>query len=299
MDYKLLETFAVLAKTLNITKTAEKLYMSQSAISYRLKTLEDELGVMLVERDRGFKNIKLTDYGKDFMSIALDWENINDKIKNFSFSSSKKTVSIGVVDSVNNYLFTNMYKELFKNSDVQLTIKTQHTGEIYEQVAARVIDVGFVLHNIPMNQIEYKEILDEKMVLATKCKSMSSSKSIDPKSLNPENQIFLNWGDQYLKWHHKHFPHGVNPRLVTDSTLLSFEILDLDSWLIVPLSAGRSLIEKFRDIYLTPFTEDPPHRSIYMITNNTPLYSNRETIEDFKTLVDKNMDAHRIWQSNY
>lgn len=299
MNYNLVETFAVLAKTLNVTKTAEKLYLSQSAVSYRLKALEDELGVMLVERDRGFKKIKLTAHGKTFMSIALDWENISDKIKNFSSSSSKKTISIGVVDSVNNYLFRNIYREVFEDPNVQLTIKTQHTDEIYEQVAARIIDVGFVLHNTPINQTEYKQILDEKMVLVTRSKNMSNIQSIDIKKLNPEEQIFLNWGDQYLKWQNKHFPQGLHPKLVTDSTLLSFDILDQDSWLIVPLSAAISLIEKFKDIYIIPFVEDPPHRAIYMITNKTPLYSNREAVEDFKTLVDKHMDAHRLWQNNY
>ncbi|ASN06269.1 LysR family transcriptional regulator [Virgibacillus necropolis] len=299
MNYNLVETFAILAKTLNVTKTAEKLYLSQSAVSYRLKALEDELGVMLVERDRGFKKIKLTAHGKTFMSIALDWENINGKIKHFSSSSSKKAISVGVVDSVNNYLFTNIYKEIFKNPDVQLTIKTQHTDEIYEQVAGRIIDVGFVLHNIPMNKIEYKQILDEKMVLATKSKDMSNLKSVNPKNLNPEKQIFFNWGDQYLKWHHKYFPQGGNPKLVTDSALLSFDILDQDSWLIVPISAAHTLAEKFSDVYIIPFIENPPHRAIYMISNITPLYSNTEVMDNFKTLVEQHMDAHKTWQNNY
>lgn len=34
-----------------------------------------------------------------------------------------------------------------------------------------------------------------------------------------------------------------------------------------------------------------------MITNKAPLYSNREAIEDFKTLVNTHMDAHRSWQN--
>ncbi len=72
-------------------------------------------------------------------------------------------------------------------------------------------------------------------------------------------------------------------------------LLDQDSWLIIPLSAAYSLTKKFRDIYIAPFIETPPHRAIYMITNKTPLYSNREVIEEFKSLVDRHMDAHR-WQ---
>ncbi|PAE07579.1 hypothetical protein CHI12_10560, partial [Terribacillus saccharophilus] len=199
MNYKLLETFAILAKTRNVTKTAEKLYLSQSTVSYRLKALEDELGVILVERDRGFKEIQLTDHGEEFMKIAIDWENINEKIKYFSTGSFRKTLTIGVVDSVNNYLFSEVYKNILQNqTNIQLTVKTQHTTEIYEQVSNRIIDVGFVLHDNPMPQIKTHEILKEEMVLVTR--NTFTSLQIEPFQLDPNNQIFLNWGDQYMKW---------------------------------------------------------------------------------------------------
>ena len=55
MNYKLVETFVELSKTLNLTKTAENLYLTQSAVSYRLKVLEEDLGVILIEREKDSK----------------------------------------------------------------------------------------------------------------------------------------------------------------------------------------------------------------------------------------------------
>lgn len=299
MNYELVETFAVLAKTMNVTKTAEKLFLSQSTVSYRLKALEEELGVILVERDRGFKHIKLTDYGKYFLSIAIEWENINDKIQNFSSSPFKKTVSIGVVDSVNNYLFSGIYQEIIKNnSNVQLTIKTLHTAEIYDQIDARIIDIGFALNHINQPQIESVKLLDEEMVLVTKGKDFANLKEIDPKELNPNNQIFINWGEEYLNWHNKNIPNNSSPKLITDSALLSFEILDEYSWFIAPYSVVNKLSKKF-SVHLLLFKEFSPQRTIYMISNKNPLYSNRDAISEFKLLINKYIITQERWQQEF
>jgi DNA-binding transcriptional LysR family regulator len=299
MNYELVETFAVLAKTMNVTKTAEKLFLSQSTVSYRLKALEEELGVILVERDRGFKHIKLTDNGKYFLSIALEWQNINDKIQNFSTSPFKKSISIGVVDSVNNYLFSGIYKEILKTKpNVQLTVKTLHTGEIYDQIDSRIIDIGFALNHINLPQIDSVKILDEEMALVTKCSKLANLKEIDPLELNPNSQIFINWGEGYLNWHNKYIPYNSSPKLITDSALLSFEVLDEDSWLIAPYSVVYKLSKKF-SVHLLPFKESPPHRTIYMISNKNPLYSNRDAIDEFKLLMNKFMDEQDNWQQEF
>lgn len=47
------EMLKVLSEMSNITKAAEKLRITQSALSKRIKALEDELGVQLLKRSRG------------------------------------------------------------------------------------------------------------------------------------------------------------------------------------------------------------------------------------------------------
>ena len=53
MEYKQIEAFIAIAELKNITKAADTLFVSQSALSYRLKTLEEEGGVTLVTRNKG------------------------------------------------------------------------------------------------------------------------------------------------------------------------------------------------------------------------------------------------------
>ena len=52
MDEKDYELLHALDETRNITHAADKLYMTQSALSKRIKALEQELGVEIVLRSR-------------------------------------------------------------------------------------------------------------------------------------------------------------------------------------------------------------------------------------------------------
>ena len=65
-----IETFLMIVKTKNITKTAENLFLSQPTVSHRLKCLEEELNVKLLTRKKGYKQIELTAQGEEFVPIA-------------------------------------------------------------------------------------------------------------------------------------------------------------------------------------------------------------------------------------
>ena len=57
-----LDIFSDVAKTKNISATAENLFMTQPSVSQNLKALEDELGIELIKRSN--KGIELTEVGK-------------------------------------------------------------------------------------------------------------------------------------------------------------------------------------------------------------------------------------------
>ena len=60
MDHKDITIFLELVRCRNISKTAENLYLSQSAVSSRLKALEAEMGCQLVLRFKGQRSVELT-----------------------------------------------------------------------------------------------------------------------------------------------------------------------------------------------------------------------------------------------
>ncbi len=68
MDIKRLRYAIALAEELNFARAADKLHLSQPALSRSIQTLEDELGLLLFDRDN--RNVRLTTVGAVFLAQA-------------------------------------------------------------------------------------------------------------------------------------------------------------------------------------------------------------------------------------
>src|SRR5271168_2596379 len=63
-----LRYFAVLAKTLHMTRAAERLHIAQPALTQNIQQLEEELGTLLIRRTG--RKLSLTEAGKVFLTEA-------------------------------------------------------------------------------------------------------------------------------------------------------------------------------------------------------------------------------------
>ena len=98
MNTKQLEYFISVAETLSFTKTAEKFYISQTAITQQIKSLEEQIQVTLFIRNK--RRVELTPAGKVFLCEAKTIvKNINDAImKTQQFANGFfGTLNIGVL----------------------------------------------------------------------------------------------------------------------------------------------------------------------------------------------------------
>jgi len=68
MNLRFVEAFYWVASLKSISRAADKLYLTQSAMSSRIATLEEELGILLL--DRRDKQFKLTVAGARFFVYA-------------------------------------------------------------------------------------------------------------------------------------------------------------------------------------------------------------------------------------
>jgi len=68
MELRHLRYFSTLAGSLNFTRAAERLHVTQSTLSHQIKQLEDELGAQLF--DRSGKRVALTEAGEAFLHHA-------------------------------------------------------------------------------------------------------------------------------------------------------------------------------------------------------------------------------------
>ena len=68
MDIQLLKTFMEVSRTRHFGRAADALFLSQSAVSARIRQLEESVGVALLTRDRN--NIQLTPAGQRLLIYA-------------------------------------------------------------------------------------------------------------------------------------------------------------------------------------------------------------------------------------
>ena len=61
-----IKTFIKIVKYRSISKAAKKLYLTQSTVSHRINVLEEELGVKLIIRRKGYRSIESTHDGEAF-----------------------------------------------------------------------------------------------------------------------------------------------------------------------------------------------------------------------------------------
>jgi len=77
VNLRFVEAFVWVARLQSISRTAEKLFLTQSAVSSRIASLEEELGVPLIDRrDRIFRltnaGSRFLDYAERFLALQLD-----------------------------------------------------------------------------------------------------------------------------------------------------------------------------------------------------------------------------------
>lgn len=166
MDIKQLKYFLTIAEEEQITSAAKKLNMSQPPLSYQLKTLEDELGVKLVER--GSKKIHLTDAGQVLRNRAeqivelteVTYKELKDLSKGF-----QGTLSIGTVSSSGPTLFDKRLK-IFHDVYplVNFEIYEGNTYKIIEYLHNGLIQIGIVRTPFNMDGFNYILADPEPMV---------------------------------------------------------------------------------------------------------------------------------------
>ncbi|MPW26121.1 LysR family transcriptional regulator [Alkalibaculum sp. M08DMB] len=295
MNPELIETFLILAKTQSITKTANILFMSQSTISYRLKTLEKELDVVLFERDKGYKNITLTKHGTQMMNLAKEYKRISEDIHNFSTSTIFKSLIIGAVDSVHNFILKDLYKQLLnsREEDWRVTVRTQHTKEIYENVSFRSLDIGFALSYYNYPNTEAVKIFEDPLYIVSKHNPIFASQKIILANSDLGNQLYINWGEDYIKWHNSHFSFECFPKFKLDSAQLAFELLEVGYWFFAPASVCYNM-KNLYEFKLYELSIDPPVRNVYMISNIMNIATSNADLAEFTKKLNDYIDMLRV-----
>ncbi|WP_124067314.1 LysR family transcriptional regulator [Clostridium sp. E02] len=272
MTIEEIKAFMAVVEYKTLTQAAEKLYISQSTISQRIKRLENELGVKLFMRQPGQRTAELTSHGSNLVPIAQQWASLWGDMYSLHTSSVKTLISIGSVDLINNFTFVPLYKKILQNfPNIELSIQTFHSPEIHSLLENRIVDIGFVFSQIKYPDIISRPVYREKMYLITHAESNYHS-GISTSQLDPSKEAYLRWGADYDLWHSSNWSNwSSSQHMVTVNTgsTLTHYLDKPGNWAIGPISLIRSM-QKTDKITCYELKESPPPRICHQLTHRYP-----------------------------
>jgi molybdate transport repressor ModE-like protein len=291
------EAFLAVASTQSISKAAEQLFLSQPAVSQRIKKLEDELSVRLIERGKGGKNTRLTPDGEQFISIAQRMMSLWKASSQLQHSSKQLFLNIGCMDSLNIYAFMPLYKKIINSPNpIHLHIETHQGAEIPALLENHIIDLGFAFSPYGSKSTFSHPIFSEDILLICPINSRQPGMVVNPSQLDPKNELYLKWSNDHQRWHDNWWDPSIMPHAQVDTASLILHLMDSERfWATVPFTvaqafAGSGMVQLHR------ISSPPPPRVCYRLMHRYPNPSRERSLAIFNSALDEFV-AQATWTS--
>ncbi|AZR81792.1 MULTISPECIES: LysR family transcriptional regulator [Piscirickettsiaceae] len=162
-----LQVFYTVAKVLSFTKAAETLHMTQPAVTFQVKQLEEFFNTRLF--DRTHNKITLTEAGKivyDYAEKILDhYEKMNSEVRELT-GEVTGSLLIGASTTIAEYMLPSLlgaFKKQFE--DVNIRLQVGNTDAIVAMVENNMIDLGVVEAPVYNKNLEVEVCRLDEMVL--------------------------------------------------------------------------------------------------------------------------------------
>lgn len=169
MDTKQIEYILKIAEENNITKAADKLFITQSALNQQLLKLEGELGTPLFHRSRS--NWRPTEAGEVYIKNAREIlslkKNTYSQISDIA-NSRRGHLSIGFTPGRGINMFTSIYPVFHqKYPDVSVEPVEKSVHELQQMISESSLDIAFLtLRPEDYTNDEYITLVTEEILLA-------------------------------------------------------------------------------------------------------------------------------------
>lgn len=170
MDVELedLQALLVLAETLHFGRAAERLHVSQPALSKRIRRMEGRIGGPLLVR--GYRDVQLTEAGRLLAgrsrhliaevsaTLALTEQAVRGEAGLLRIGFGIATIFGLLPDVVQRFRRA--------HPDVQFHLRDMSTPDQIGALVRGEIDVGFIRHRDVDNRLHLRHVLDERLVAA-------------------------------------------------------------------------------------------------------------------------------------
>lgn len=157
-------TFLTLAETLNYTHTAERLNLSQPAVTKHIQALEEDFQTKLIKYEN--KQVNLTDKGKEVIPYLESLVKLNRLTTELFHKQPKKTqIRLGVCLTLGNY-FINEVMETFYEAypKIELIVYIENTKKLEKMLTINEIDLALVLGPTAQSRFNTQTLEEKEMI---------------------------------------------------------------------------------------------------------------------------------------
>lgn len=202
MDIGLARTFLEVVSTGSFIGAAERLHLTQTAVSARIRLLEENMGRRLFVRNRA--GARLTPAGERFRHHATTLVQVWERARAQVALPPGRANLVGIGSEFS------LWKPLFEDwllwmrhecPDIAIRATVDTPARLLERVQDGSLDVA-VLYRPPQRAECVLELIsEEKLVLVT---------TADDGVLRPEDYVYVDWGEPFATSHEAAFPELAN-----------------------------------------------------------------------------------------
>lgn len=275
-----------LYETPNMTKVADMLYISQPSLTKRVKNMEKEFGVNIINRTS--KGVKFTPEGEYLAKKAKEYmefiKNVKEELNSYK-TELEGTIKVGSPYTYSKFELTDVLFEYSKkNKNVKFEIINDQSNNLFKMVLKNHIELGFICGDFDgdVNKILVKK---NKAYIVSKepidLEKLPQMQRIDYKTNDKSKEILDGW------WRKT---YGENPPAGMFAGYVEF------AWQLVDKGLGYACcflpdgFEKAYNVCLTPILDDDGNN---IIRNTWLVYPKKKqmstVVKDFVQFVKDNI----------
>ncbi|MBF0371697.1 MAG: LysR family transcriptional regulator [Magnetococcales bacterium] len=220
MDIDLLRTFMEVQRTRHFGRASKSLFVTQSAVSSRVRLLEEMVGATLFTRTRN--DIQLTSAGKRLLKTAETilhlWEETKGTIN--LIEEDQQMLVVGGITSLWDIFLQNWVVTLREKMPNMALRCEHHSGEgLTQGLLARTLDVGFMFEPPQTPELKVREITPVELMM------VSTRPGLSVKEALAGPYIMVDWGLSFSVAHARWFPELPPPEIQVDRGRMALDFL--------------------------------------------------------------------------
>ncbi len=238
MDINLAKTYLAVVDTGSFVAAAERLHVTQSTVSSRIKSLEDMIGQPLFERSKA--GASLTPAGHQFHKHALAlvrvWEHAQLEVGLADEHKDHLTIG-GQVSLWDGFLLH--WVSLLRGShpSIAVTAAMGYSTILMERLTEGTMDLAVMYRLGQRPGLIVEHIFDEELVMVSSVETDKFSADTD--------YAFVNWGPEFQADHAMAFPTMSHPGLYLDIGSLGVNyLLDKKASGYFPIRVARPYLDR-------------------------------------------------------